>query len=436
MDLSLDSVEQEFNNIIDLLPGDVKRAGTFFKGPTNLPVLEQVAEKSFSLDRRAKRFIATEPVWVRYITFLSGDIKKFKNSVGFSYVNLKGESVSKKLSLGENNSYVWINDVVVSFEIQSTAKLFKADLKKVSVCGFDLQELAKVSENSIRAFDLKGGIDKKLKEAKDEVEGLQNKISSMEQEELELSERIDASRVEFERISTSVREVEAELESVNSELAASQARLDAFRTQETNAQNNIEQLKQAVAGLDRKIAEERAELEKLTSDRSLISDEYRDYVKEGRSQSFWYLLFSVLPALVIILAVQQVYDSSEALLNRQFSSFSEVFSAFIQRIPLTMVLSVAVYFSWVLASGLLGRVFKIHNDRLTLARLLVIAKDTVYSSAQGLNIDDEVKLRERVVLKIELLKSHLARDLSPDFEYKGVLPKNDEQSGPTTDSQK
>lgn len=436
MDLSLDSVEQEFNNIIDLLPGDVKWVGTFFKGPTNLPVLEQVAEKSFSLDRRAKRFIATEPVWVRYITFLSDDIKKFKDSVGFSYVNLKGESVSKKLSLGENNSYVWINDVVVSFEIQSTAKLFKADLKKVSVCGFDLQELAKVSENSIRAFDLKAGIDKKLKEAKDEVEGLQNKISSMEQEELELSERIDASRVEFERISTSVREVEAELESVNSELAASQARLDAFRTQETNAQNNIEQLKQAVAGLNRKIAEERAELEKLTSDRSLISDEYRDYVKEGRSQSFWYLLFSVLPALVIILAVQQVYDSSEALLNRQFSSFSEVFSAFIQRIPFTLVLAGAVYYSWVLASGLLGRVFKIHNDRLTLARLLVIAKDTVYSSAQGLNIDDEVKLRERVVLKIELLKSHLARDLSPDFEYKGVLPKNDEQSGPTTDSQK
>ena len=59
----------------------------------------------------------------------------------------------------------------------------------------------------------------------------------------------------------------------------------------------------------------------------------------------------------------------------------------------------------------------IHSQRLGLARLLVVAKDTVYSSMDGLNIPDERKFRERIKLKLQMLRSHLTSELGRDFEY-------------------
>ncbi|WP_372176913.1 hypothetical protein ACCQ23_15615 [Xanthomonas axonopodis pv. phyllanthi] len=56
---------------------------------------------------------------------------------------------------------------------------------------------------------------------------------------------------------------------------------------------------------------------------------------------------------------------------------------------------------------LLDKVIAIHGERLALAKLLVIARDTVHTSSRGLDISDDEVFHERVKLKMELLRQHL-----------------------------
>ncbi|MEZ2345352.1 hypothetical protein, partial [Microcoleus sp.] len=130
-----------------------------------------------------------------------------------------------------------------------------------------------------------------------------------------------------------------------------------------------------------------------------------------------YFALSLLPLTVIAVAANKIFSGAEALLLKEYQSFTDVFASLLLRLPFSIVLGLAMFYSWRLASNLFGNAFKIHKDRLVLARLLVIAKDTVFSSAQGLDVSDEAKFNERIRLKIELLKSHLSKELSSDFSY-------------------
>ena len=71
-------------------------------------------------------------------------------------------------------------------------------------------------------------------------------------------------------------------------------------------------------------------------------------------------------------------------------------------------------------STLLGKIFEIHQERLLLSKLSILAKDNSFFSATGVDVSSEIIYDKRVSLKMELLKEFLSGN------YRGAAEKEKE----------
>lgn len=413
-EISTEAVVTECQEILDSLPVEASIT-EYFKFPASWS--GRPGESTFRLDNRTKSFTTEVPVWVGKVYIVSDDAKKLKG-VQLTAWGFDGHRINHRLTVVDDKGFANVNYLVSRFEINAAKGSSPLVVDYVRVEGFSLAGFSK----AVASIDLAASLRDELNER---VDRLGAELNALKDDYSRAKKGCESLLSEREVLIKNIGSLEADKEQLSvemekqrnfvSKLKLRQAELQA---KETQLSNNIAQLTEQSADINRRIAQENAELIRLTNDRSLISDEYRDYVKEGKAQSKVYGWLAVIPMLVIVFSVVQVYVGASSILSSTYEGLSELLSAFAQRIPFTLVLGAVIFYSWILISKLFGRIFEIHNDRLTLARLLIIAKDTVFSSAQGLDVSDEVKLRERSILKIQLLKGHLSRDLGSEFEYK------------------
>lgn len=192
-------------------------------------------------------------------------------------------------------------------------------------------------------------------------------------------------------------------------------------------------LNEDIAGLKR-------ELKTLQNDRSVISDEYTDYVREGRSQATLYAWIAGVCLVASLVGAGLLVAGAAHYLDPRVTSTAEAYALFIQRLPFTAAFAATIGLLLKLADYLIKGVYSIHQSRLTLARLLVLAKDTVYSSAADLNVSDADRLKERVRLKVDLLRQYLSAELGvgkplkPEAKIKAATDgedKDEESEGDT-----
>lgn len=415
----IENIEEALVELPDLLPENATWINSFFKGSGHFEKLIAGGE-SLKLDRKAKKFTATTPVLIRFISFTTDDPKTLKAQLKCRATTTDGKVIEKSLTIDAKQSFcfVWFNALCTSFEIQSNGGLFKKSaLSKININGFDLVTFEKIASSTNEALELKAKIEDYVKNQKEDLASItaDKELTLSEKEKLELQitnlkEALENEELKLTETRSATTKEKAQLEALESSIRQANSNL-------SDIENKVTSLKSSSTSLIKNIAEHKQELEQITNDRSLISDEYKDFVKEGKSQVSLYFILSVLPLTAIILSIGKLFSSAETILTSSPSSFSEVAATLITRLPFTLILILAIGVSAKIAFFLLSRAIEIHRDRLTLARLLVIAKDTVFSSTQGLTISDESKFRERIKLKIELLKSHLSKDLDKDFSY-------------------
>ncbi|TCD23857.1 hypothetical protein E0D86_01175 [Pseudomonas sp. IC_126] len=428
----LESIEEAFKDLQDALPEEATWTNSFFKGSGKFGKLLSGGEP-LKLDRKAKRYLSTTPVWIRYISFTTSDPKTLKAQLKCRATTVAGTVIEKSLTIDQKQTFcfVWFNSLCTSFEIQSSSGLINnSTLSKININGFDLNTFEKVAACASESLELKANIDAYVENTRNELASIESECALATSKKEALEERTEdtkqayaESEAELTASKANVANAKAELESLESSIRQANSNL-------SNIENNVTLLKASSAALTKKIAEHKHDLDQITNDRSLISDEYKDFVKEGKNQVALYFFLSLLPLTAIILSAGRLFSSAESILSRPPTSLGDVAATLITRLPFTLILMLAIGASAKIAFFLLSRAIEIHRDRLTLARLLVIAKDTVFSSTQGLDVSDDSKFRERIKLKIELLKSHLSRDLSEDFTYSvAKQPPNGEATG-------
>ncbi|OWQ49579.1 hypothetical protein CEE60_19370 [Stenotrophomonas maltophilia] len=96
---------------------------------------------------------------------------------------------------------------------------------------------------------------------------------------------------------------------------------------------------------------------------------------------------------------------------------TQAYAYFIQRLPYTAATVAIVGMLLELLRQIVKKVMKIHEDRLALARLLVIARDATYASAADLEMSEEQIFAERMKVKMVLLKAHLGIQNSPSNTF-------------------
>ncbi|WP_426131353.1 coiled-coil domain-containing protein [Pseudomonas sp. DWP1b1] len=303
------------------------------------------------------------------------------------------------------------------FEISSDTIFGKPTLNKIKIYGSDLIQLQEYSKDVSSIIDLRGRIDTFKTSTKKELSDLKIEIANLTESSEELNNLVSETNDLIANLKKESEDLKAKNAVAQEKLTKLQ--LSTLITSEKNSteSNNLTQLTQTAKSLNEEISNLKSSLTKLTNDKNLISDEYGPYVKEGKSQATIYILIVTLPLLAILFSVYELYAGASKILTNDHNSLSEVAAAFILRIPFAAVFGLAVYYSWRLTSSIIQRIFTIHGDRLALAKLLVLAREATHSSAKNLNLPTEVIYQEQLKFKVEVLKSHLSKELGKDFEY-------------------
>lgn len=423
--------EEQFLKISEIIrassPQSPRLINSFLSGDGTLSRLLRPANtKSVRISKNTREFSADGPFYLDCVDFYSDNpaflemrLELVAIGIDGSGKRIEGKSIEITNQEGKKERLVRFSVKKVCSKIQVSADtLFKSVMAaRVRAYGY-----------SEKQFDEAG---KKLVEVLQFVEKLEQYVQSKQKSaELANEEKASAETAKGE-IQRESDEVVARMVQAKSELKKLENFLSAKAIEKENLvkdiegasagltliKNNETQLSQSVENLNRSISDKKLELQEIVNDRSLISDEYKDYVIEGSKQSRtyeWFLLFSIF---VLALCAFQLYTGARRILVADVESYAQIIGLILQRAPFAAALVVLITVAWKLSALFVGRIMKIHEQRLALARLLVIAKDTVYSSMDGLSITDEQKFRERIKLKLQMLRSHLTAELGSDFKY-------------------
>lgn len=435
MDKLTDDLETKFSQLEEKIPPLSQVQNAFWKTTPQCSVLltQAPALKPVKINSVAKRFTPDRIFFLDLLIFQSEDPEKLAGNLTVIVKPLNRPAHVLKLSTAATSkfTYAHFRNFCEWFEIHSDSKFNKPTISKINVYGADIGQILDLSEDINSVIKIENGITK-LKEATlKENNELTDKIT-------ETKSFLDNLQIEISEEQQKHFDLIAESESLSSKLASSSVKLEQTSWEVsqnektlTQAKNNIDQLEERAGELNKNISSLNLELQKLTTDKNLISDEYGPYVKEGRSQAAIYVLLILFPLIAIVFSVYELYAGASKLLNIEYKSSADVIASFILRIPFAAVFGLAIYYSWKLTSAIIQKIFTIHSDRLTLAKLLVLAREAVYSSAKNLDLKTETVFQEQLQLKVEILKSHLSKDLGNNFKYTPLTEMKPDKPSPT-----
>ena len=423
--------EEEFQSVAETLrksaPEGVRVLNTFVRtiGPYR-PLLKADNAKSVAISKEAREFSLKEPCYLTRIDIIGGDVSLISSWLSLVAVKLDGSRTELKA-----RSYTFTNAdgtktpatifdvdcVVRAVEARSKRTYWALKAQHVRVIGYALSQLEEAAGRVASTQKAFASLDAFVEKRKSEVRAASERKDALEGEIEILQETASELRSDIEKLEAntviSKESNDAELlrqEGIDRAVLEANSRLELVN-------NNEVTLRETVNSLNRDIVKNKNELDKLLNDRNLISDEYKDYVAEGKQQSLVYQVFVLFLIGVIGLCAWQLYTGAQRILASDVSETKELLALILQRAPFAAALSFIVAVAWKLAAMFVSRIMTIHAQRLALARLLVIAKDTVYSSTAGLEVTDQQKFRERIRLKLVMLRAHLTSELGKDFEY-------------------
>ncbi len=389
-------------------------------------LLKAAPVKLVSISKEEKAFHVASPAYIHRFSVFGPDLTALKNNLAVEAVLLDGSklpltpksrSVVAPSGGAEECVEYSVKKICTSLVVRSVRPFLRLKAARVDVVGYTFEQgqvLAKKIEKTLEISD----------QLSEYVSSKQEIVRELTDRRSELTAEVEDIEAELEDLQKQSSEQSEALESVKSQVTLAQdekARLsEALASANSSleaAKNNETQLSATVKSLNKEISAQRAELARLENDRSLISDEFVDYVKEGKRQTFWYILILACVMGVLLFGVLQLYWGAERILRSDVVNFESLAVLSLQRFPFALALALVITVCWRLSSALIKRIIDIHSQRLVLARLLVIAKDTVYSSTSGLEVSDSIRFSERIKLKMAMLKAHLVSELGPNFTY-------------------
>ncbi|WP_285354626.1 hypothetical protein [Pseudomonas sp. lyk4-R2A-10] len=370
----------------------------------------------------ARRFTASNLFYIDSLDFHGENVEKIASNLTVIVKPVGSVAYTLKLIKTERGSFAYarINKFCEWFEIYTTSNFGKPTLNRISICGSDASQLSQYAKDIDEINNAKKRITSFKTAAKDDYETSLAETEKLRQEFISTKNSIDFYNLQISELKKESAQLANTITKEKDFLAQLKLEEKFALDEKTKATNNVAQLTGTADYLNKQISNLNIELKKLTNDKNLISDEYGPYVKEGNSQAKIYSALITIPLLTILFSIYEVYIGASNLLTTEYKSATDIIAAFILRIPFAAIFGLAIIYSWKLAYFMIQKVFKIHSDRLTLAKLLVVARETVHSSARNLKITDHEKFQEQTALKIEVLKSHMARDLNENFTYKPI----------------
>jgi len=322
-----------------------------------------------------------------------------------------------------SGSFAFVQEFCVKFTLRSKGAFGKPKLSGIKISGYDFKHQQKMRNSLIEFASVNYELTGFLAEAKKIVAAQELRNSNAIASLTEAQEKLGATEEELEKVTSSLALKNKEL--LNSEMRVKAAEVIATSVNaEIEAKlNNVQQLERESKKLNIDVADLNQQLSSLVNDRSVISDEFSDFVKEGKGQAAIYIKLMALPVLVMAGSVAVLFNGANDLIVGHYETSQDIMASILLRVPFAAAVGGAIYYSWIIGSSFMKKIFEIQEERLILAKLLVLAKNTVFSTAEDLGIDAKEKFHLRTRLKIEMLKSHLAKNLGGGISLSELDPK-------------
>ncbi|MDT3722889.1 hypothetical protein [Pseudomonas oryzihabitans] len=399
--------------------------------PIQAPASSTSASKYVQLDAKARTFRSADLCFVREIQVFTENPKQSIFSISLKYLNTQGEVQEIKGDTRDKFIVFFIRDYLFSFELGYSKRGARPNVTNIAIYGVNLSTIENRKKTIAKFFDHALTLNTTIENAKLQATSIQEEIDTK-------NEEFENSIQEYEKTAKIIEEAKAQVakeserkDSIAKELKSLQNQLESLKSEESQRSNNCTQLLTKETSLNQEIATKSQELSAIINDKNLISDEYKDYVKEGKNQSSIYIFIIILCLSTSIFSLWLLYNGAKDILVHPYSSSNDVFASFLLRIPFAAVISGALYGSLKMAHFTFSKMLAIHEERLTLAKLLIIAKETVYSTAASFGISDDEKFRSRIEVKLEMLKAYLANSIgSAKIKISNTTPEEDKELEP------
>lgn len=372
---------------------------------------------SIKLEDREYKFKLIEPIYIDKIQLKAKTI--FKGLVIY-YKSIEGDK--NHVIQNDKSNSVFFNPKKVVYEIIiQNPKDKKIELEKIELFGFRLSELESIKNNfeELKKLDieLKDEVKKITETNQAQLDEIKNESSALEQ----LHEKLDD---DIESLTTQKKELEKETEDLNSKitkLSETKNNLENTKTDLTNKEqalkNNIQERENTLTTINTNISAKREELKKLESDTSLIAYDVQGYIKTANTHLWWYLGLSIIPwCLIVFMTYIVICGGVDLTTVLKVEQDAQLWTIFWSRIPFVIAVGTVIFVAYEVSNIFIRKIMEINQQKLDFQKLGILAKDVSESASQGLDLSDEEKFELRTKLKMDMLKSHLSKDLGKKFE--------------------
>ena len=222
-----------------------------------------------------------------------------------------------------------------------------------------------------------------------------------------------------------VKIAETNLAKLKAQTAQVQNNHDSLVKMEQTLNDSIEQKILTSTELNKKLVQENQKLRDLQQNTSLIAYDVQGFVENAKSNIKVYIGLSALPWILICVVTYFLFKNTEVLAAIYKLSKEDVDLAtiFWSRLPFAMIVSSILFVSYEISISFAKKIIDLHQRILDIQKIGIIARDV--SEAALTNLDeftDEEKYELRAKLKMDLLRSHLAKDFSTKEPFKVSNP--------------
>ncbi|RXJ97138.1 hypothetical protein CRU94_03250 [Arcobacter sp. AHV-9/2010] len=419
MNEELEKLNNDFNNI-EVLEADKITVELIENRGTQQSKLIFNDDPNFSikLENREYKFKLVEPIYIEKIHLKS---KNSLKNIIVSYHTINDETKNIEIN-NDKSAYISTSiKSIIDYITIKPPKSKKIELEKLEIFGFRLLEVENITQNlksieNIRE-EIKREIEKITINNQTQLDEIISEKENLDKLHLELDDEVETLTNKKEELENSLKELDNQIKQISETKNNSENRVKDLNNKEQQLNNSISERNTTLSNLNNDISKKREELKKLESDTSLIAYDVQGYIKTANNHLFWYLGLSIIPwVLIVVITCYIIFGGADLAAVLRVEKDAQLWTIFWSRIPFVIAVGTVIFVAYEVSNIFIHKIMEINQQKLDFQKLGILAKDVSESATQGLDLSDEEKFELRTKLKMEMLKSHLSKDLGKKFE--------------------
>lgn len=330
------------------------------------------------------------------------------------------EDTESKITVRPQNglALVEINDFCKRISFRPPATWFsKTSINSISVYGITRESLPLLLSNISDIDDYKNQI---INIADKAIAAADEKIQLSIRSQLERAnhiKEIGTLKGNQARLKKSIEEYSNKRNELIAQNSAAEDSLESANQRLKQSISEADLTNDKINSLKLEISQKESILKELKGNINLFPTEIVEFVNQGSKNIRQYFWLAVIPIAIIgIMFVLLIQGAANLTTIYSTNPNLNISAIVLSRAPYVTIALAIITACYKISRSFILEMVRINNQRLSLTKIAIIAKDVSASAATGLDLNEEDIYRLRTELKMQLLRDHMKEYLSKDFK--------------------